>query len=90
MVYGTRLKSRLPSKRVPDAVERWLRFYESEREGGEEFNAFAERVGADRFQELVKDLSMPVEFNVENMDFFIDWKRNELYQVIRGEGECAV
>ena len=33
---------------------------------------------------------MPVEFNVENMDFFIDWNRSELYQVIRGEGECAV
>ncbi len=90
VVYGTRLKSRLPSKRVPDAVERWLRFYEAEREEGEAFNDFAERVGSDKFQELVKDLSMPVEFNVENMDFFIDWSRSDLYQVIRGEGECAV
>jgi sulfite reductase beta subunit-like hemoprotein len=90
VVYGTRLKSRLPSKRVPDAVERWLRFYESERNAEEAFNDFAERVGPERFQELVKDLSMPVEFNVENMDFFVDWNRSELYQVIRGEGECAV
>ena len=90
VIYGTRLKSRLPSKRVPDAVERWLKYYESEREEGEEFNAFAERVGADSFTEQVKDLSMPLEFNVENMDFFIDWQRDELYQVIRGEGECAV
>ena len=47
VVYGTRLKSRLPAKRVPDAVERWLRYYEAEREDGEEFNAFAERVGPD-------------------------------------------
>ena len=39
--FGDRLKSRLPAKRVPDAVERWVRFYESEREQGEEFNAFA-------------------------------------------------
>ena len=61
-----------------------------EREDGEEFNDFAERVGPASFTELVKDLSMPVEFNVENMDFFIDWKRSDLYQVIRGEGECAV
>ena len=43
--FGDRLKSRLPAKRVPDAVERWVRFYESEREPGEEFNAFAARVG---------------------------------------------
>ena len=90
VLYGTRLKSRLPSKRVPDAIERWLKYYESEREEGEEFNAFAERVGPESFTELVKDLSMPVEFNIENMDFFIDWQRDELYQVIRGEGECAV
>jgi len=90
VIYGTRLKSRLPSKRVPDAVERWVRFYESEREDGEEFTAFVERVGAERFTEIVKDLSLPVEFNVENMSFFMDWNRNELYQVVRGEGECAV
>jgi sulfite reductase beta subunit-like hemoprotein len=90
VVYGQRLKARLPAKRVPDAVERWIRSYEAEREQGEPFNAFAERVGAARFEELVKDLAMPVEFNVENLDFFIDWHRQDLYQVIRGEGECAV
>jgi len=90
VVYGTRLKSRLPAKRVPDAVERWLRFYESEREEGEAFVAFTERVGAEKFTEIAKDLSLPVDFNVENMDFFIDWQREQLYEVIRGEGECAI
>ena len=90
VVYGTRLKSRLPSKRVPDAVERWVRFYEAEREEGEGFTDFAERVGPDRFTDLVKDLSLPVEFNIENMNFFIDWQRKDVYEVIRGEGECAV
>ena len=45
VVYGTRLKVRLAAKRVPEAVERWLRMYEAEREEGEAFNAFAERVG---------------------------------------------
>ncbi len=90
VIYGTRLKSRIPAKRAPEAVERWIRYYEAEREDGEEFNAFAERVGAASFTELVKDLSLPVEFNVENMDYFIDWQRDQLYEVIRGEGECAV
>ena len=33
---------------------------------------------------------MPVEFNVENMSYFIDWQRDQLYEVIRGEGEFAV
>jgi sulfite reductase beta subunit-like hemoprotein len=90
VVYGTRLKVRLPAKRVPDAVERWLRMYESEREEGEEFNPFAERIGAKRFEEEVKDLAMPIEFSLETMNHFIDWQRNAPFQVIRGEGECAV
>jgi sulfite reductase beta subunit-like hemoprotein len=90
VAYGERLKSRLPAKRVPDAVERWIRFYEEERDDGEVFNAFVARVGAKRFQELVKDLSMPVEFSVENLMQFVDWERKEPYKVERGEGECAV
>jgi sulfite reductase beta subunit-like hemoprotein len=90
VAYGERLKSRLPAKRVPDAVERWIRFYEDERTEGEVFNAFVARVGAKRFAELVKDLSMPVEFSVDNLMQFVDWERKEPYKVERGEGECAV
>ena len=47
VVFGHRLKSRLPAKRVPEAVERWIRLYEDERDDGENFNAFVERVGTD-------------------------------------------
>jgi sulfite reductase beta subunit-like hemoprotein len=90
VVYGTRLKVRLPAKRVPDAVERWIRLYEAEREDGEVFNAFAERVGGKHFEDAVKDLAMPVEFGLETMQTFIDWERNAPFEVIRGEGECAV
>jgi len=90
VAYGERLKSRLPAKRVPDAVERWIRFYEEERNEGEVFNAFVARVGAKRFTERVKDLAMPVEFGVENLMQFVDWERREPYKVERGEGECAI
>ena len=90
VVYGHRLKARLPAKRVPDAVERWVRFYESERRDGEEFNDFVERIGTDPFEAQVKDLAMPVEFSLETLDQFIDWSRSEPYKVERGEGECAV
>jgi sulfite reductase beta subunit-like hemoprotein len=88
--YGQRLKARLPAKRVPEAVERWLRFYESDRSDGEDFRAFVDRVGADAFQSRVKDLTMPVEFNLENMNQFIDFNRDVPFEVQRGEGECAV
>ncbi|HXF00366.1 MAG TPA: nitrite/sulfite reductase [Solirubrobacterales bacterium] len=90
VVYGHRLKARLPAKRVPDAVERWVRFYESERRDGEEFNDLVERIGTDPFEAQVKDLAMPVEFGLETLDQFIDWSRSDPYKVERGEGECAV
>ena len=54
------------------------------------FNDFVERVGQDEFEALVKDLSLPVEFTPEHITHFIDWNRKDLYEVVRGEGECAV
>jgi sulfite reductase beta subunit-like hemoprotein len=90
VIFGTRLKSRLPAKRVPEAVERWIRLYEAERDEGEEFNAFAERIGAERFEAEVKELTLPSEFSLETMQQFIDWNRSSPYKVERGEGECAI
>jgi sulfite reductase beta subunit-like hemoprotein len=90
VAFGRRLKSRLPAKRVPDAVERWLRMYEAERQEGESFEAYAERVGNERFEAEVKELTLPAEFSLETMEEFIDWNRSTPYEVIRGEGECAI
>jgi hypothetical protein len=64
--------------------------YEAERNEGEPFDAFFDRVGTERFEKEVKELSLPVEFNLENIEHFIDWSRSEPYKVVRGEGECAV
>jgi sulfite reductase beta subunit-like hemoprotein len=88
--YGERLKVRLPAKRVPDAIEAWIRLYESERNEGEPFSDYFDRVGTERFEEAAKGIALPVEFNLENLEHFIDWSRSEPYKVIRGEGECAV
>jgi len=88
--YGQRLKARLPAKRVPEAIARWIRFYQSERSEDEEFNDFVERVGTQEFEAKVKDLAMPIEFSLENMSYFIDWNKSAPFEVIRGEGECAV
>jgi sulfite reductase beta subunit-like hemoprotein len=90
VVYGQRLKARLPAKRVPEAVDRWLRFYESDRLEGETFRGFVQRVGAGEFEARVKDLTMPIEFSLDNMNYFIDYNREGPFVVQRGEGECAV
>jgi sulfite reductase (ferredoxin) len=88
--FGTRLKLRLPSKRVPDAIERWIVQYEANRNDGEEWNDYLARVGTGELEARVKDLSMPVDFGLETMNQFIDWNRDVPFEVIRGEGECAV
>jgi sulfite reductase (ferredoxin) len=88
--FGTRLKLRLPSKRVPDAIERWIEQYQASRNDGEEWNEYLQRVGAAELEAAVKDLSMPVDFGLETMNTFIDWNRDVPFEVIRGEGECAV
>jgi sulfite reductase beta subunit-like hemoprotein len=88
--FGQRLKLRLPAKRAPEAVERWIRHYEATRGDGEEWGEFVERVGPAELEGLVKELSLPVDFSLETMNTFIDWNRDVPFQVIRGEGECAV
>jgi sulfite reductase beta subunit-like hemoprotein len=90
VVYGNRLKVRLPAKRVPDAVQRILETYQAERDEGEEFNPWAARQEPGYFEALLKELSVPVEFSLDTMHHFIDWNRSEPYRVIRGEGECAI
>jgi hypothetical protein len=49
-----------------------------------------DRVGPQEFEAQVKDLTMPIEFSLENMNYFIDWTKSSPFEVIRGEGECAV
>ncbi|MES4791973.1 MAG: hypothetical protein C4321_02370 [Chloroflexota bacterium] len=84
------LKVRLPAKRGPDAVERFIRLYEADRQPGETFNAFFDRVGPEPFERAIEDLCIPGEFSEDNRGLFVDWNRLELYRLQRGEGECAI
>jgi sulfite reductase beta subunit-like hemoprotein len=88
--YGTRLKVRMPAKRVPDIVEAWIKLYEAEREEGEAFNDFALRVGTKAFEDAARPLAIPAQFGLDTMTEFIDWTKDVPFVVARGEGECAV
>ena len=90
VAYGSRLKLRLAAKRVPEAIDRWLALYREQRNEGELFRDFAPRVGNAAFEAAVKDLTMPIEFGLDTMNEFIDWTKDVPFQVVRGEGECAV
>ena len=90
MRIGTLAKLRLPAKRVPDAVERFIGVYTAQRSEGEAFNAFFDRVGVAPFEAAVQDLTITPEFGAGNIQEFVDWEREGLYVLERGEGECAV
>jgi sulfite reductase beta subunit-like hemoprotein len=84
-------KVRLPAKRVPDAVERVIDLYHSEREDDQElFSTWVDRVGLSPIQETLTDLTLPPEFSADTLPMFIDWDRQDIYILQRGEGECAV
>ena len=38
----------------------------------------------------MSDLMLPVDFAPETLPMFVDWDREEIYVLQRGEGECAV
>ena len=87
---GKLLKTRLPAKRVPTAVERLLIDYEENRRDDDEpFNDYVDGQDLAHFDELLADLSIKPEFSEES-EQFIDWERDRQYVLERGEGECAV
>ncbi len=90
MRVGTLAKMRLPAKRVPEAVERFIKVYVAQRTDGEAFNAFFDRVGVKPFEDAVQDLTLTPEFATDSIQEFVDWEREGLYVLERGEGECAV
>ncbi len=84
-------KVRIPAKRVPDAVERVIDLYHADREDHQElFSTWVDRVGLSPIQETLNDLTLPPEFSADTLPMFIDWDRQDIYILQRGEGECAV
>ncbi|MDO8616688.1 MAG: nitrite/sulfite reductase [Dehalococcoidia bacterium] len=86
--FGVRV-ARIPSKRTPQAIKKIIDRYLAERDEGEEFVPFVDRVGAKSFDPLLDEFKAvgPIHQDIE---IYMDWGKEELFQVIRGEGECAV
>ncbi len=87
--YAKRVSTKIPAKRLPDAVEHLVKFYQSERKDGEGFDDFVDRVGHPAFEAALAGFrgAGPV---AENMALYEDWERSGLYVLERGEGECAI
>ncbi|HEY7393420.1 MAG TPA: nitrite/sulfite reductase [Gemmatimonadaceae bacterium] len=86
--YGLAIGA-VPSKRAPEAVDRLLGFYSSEREEGESFRAWVMRVGKKVIKERLQDL-MAVPSHEDDPSFYVDWHDAREYSIGDiGVGECA-
>lgn len=86
--YGVRV-ARVPSKRIPQAIRKIIDHYLAHRHDGERFIDFVDRVGPKSFDPLLDEFKEvgPVH---QDIQMYMDWGKDELFQVIRGEGECSV
>jgi sulfite reductase beta subunit-like hemoprotein len=88
---GNRVKARIPAKLAPKALKSVLDYYLANRKDGEEFSVFIERVGVAQFEEEFGKLKAEVgPLDRENIQTYMDWGKTVVYQLERGEGECAV
>lgn len=79
----------IPSKNIPDLVERISEQYVMSRTPGESFQQFIKRIGKAEVRKLVDDLSR-VPTNRENRVYFSDWGDPREYSIDDiGVGECA-
>ena len=79
----------VPSKRVPEAVDRITDFYVAEREPEETFQAFIKRAGKAKIRTLLQDLTK-VPAYAEDSSYYSDWGDPREYSLgDMGIGECA-
>jgi sulfite reductase (ferredoxin) len=80
----------VPSKRVPQVVERVTDAYVKERLPDEGFQAFITRIGKARVRTMLKDLMEPLPSVDEDPELYRDWGDPRLYTTgDMGVGECA-
>jgi sulfite reductase (ferredoxin) len=79
----------IPSKRVPQVVERLTNAFVKERTGDESFQAYVTRIGKARIRDSLKDLLELPSFD-QDPDMYSDWGDPRLYTTgDMGVGECA-
>ena len=81
---------RLPAKTAPQAVVRVVGRFAAERQAGEDFRGWMQRVGgASAIAEELKDLDVFPD-PADNEDFYVDYDEQAPYEKVIGESECAV
>lgn len=80
----------IPSKRIPDALDRLTEYYLRERTSNEKFPQFVNRVGKGPIRKLLDDLTENIPEHEQDSDFYADWGDPRQYSIGDiGKGECA-
>ena len=88
---GTRIpRVKIPAKSVPGVLKQVVSYYKDNRNDGEKFNQFLDRVGLEEMTEVANQAQEAAAAAAPGSDLYKDWERTNLYKLERGEGECAV
>ena len=88
---GTRIpRVKIPAKSVPGVLNQVVSYYKDNRNDGEKFNQFLDRVGLEEMTEVANQAQEAAAAAAPGSDLYKDWERTNLYKLERGEGECAV
>jgi sulfite reductase (ferredoxin) len=80
----------IPSKRIPEAVERLTDFYLRLREKDERFTHFVQRIGKTQIRQELDSLTQDLPEHDADPSFFTDWSDPREYSTGDiGKGECA-
>ncbi|PWU01828.1 MAG: sulfite reductase [Terriglobia bacterium] len=86
--YGLAIGA-VPSKRIPETVDRITSRYLEERNPGESFHAYAKRIGKAALKAMIDDLAYVPPHDADR-SFYIDWSDAREYTIGDiGIGECA-
>jgi sulfite reductase (ferredoxin) len=86
--YGLTIGA-VPSKRIPDLVDRLTGKYLAERQAGEPFRDFIGRIGKQALKPLLDELAVVPPYQVDR-SFYSDWGDPREFTVSDiGTGECA-
>ncbi len=86
--YATRV-TRVAAKKAHLAIDRIFEVYQAERTSADEpFVAYVNRVGPKRFEEPLEEFKW-VGSLAEDANLYMDWGHTDMFEVVRGEGECA-
>ena len=88
---GSRIpKVKVPAKLAPRMVREIATYYKDNRQEGEAFNAFLDRVGVEELTAVAAAIQESATSGEVGGDLYVDWERTNNYVLERGEGECAV